>query len=117
MSKLSFEEALEEIRAAEKEQGIEYRKKQEEEKKQNNIVLKCFRTTCNSPASPLGWNSVTNGLYCIPCAVLIDRNNSPNNKFFPLISRENNKAVRSAPTGKYDGQIILIANLQLTKVE
>jgi len=52
----------------------------------NEAVLLCYRGACDSPADPRGYNRVTHGLYCLPCARQIDRF-SRTLEMYPLLHR------------------------------
>lgn len=46
--------------------------------------LRCYRKRCNNPADPRCWNRITNGMYCLECACLIDDvRTGPGGPLFP----------------------------------
>jgi len=66
-------------------------------------VLKCYRGSCDSAAHPCGYNRITHGLYCIPCAKMIDRFNKSHD-FYPLLPFVN----RVTEGGMYQTGLIVI---------
>ena len=72
--------------------------------------LKCFRGACTNDASPLGWNRVTGGHYCLDCAREIERYREPAGcaSFFPLLNDDNQQKLRGLNTGSWAGVVILV---------
>lgn len=62
-------------------------------------IIQCNRTACNDTAHPCGYNSVTHGLYCLPCA---HRISAHGDVLFPLLGFESE--VRDG--GKYVAGVI-----------
>lgn len=54
------------------------------------MTLRCYRGACNAPAHPCGYNRVTQALYCLSCAIEINRHSiytdAPGGPFFPLLA-------------------------------
>lgn len=56
----------------------------------NETLMLCYRSACTAGAHALGYNRVTKGHYCIPCAIRINRSN-PDLNLFPLLTAVDTK--------------------------
>lgn len=65
------------------------------------VQLRYYRGPCNSLADVRGYNRVTHGIYCIPCARAIHKF-SPDLNLFPLLDLEQPEG------GCYVGGIIVV---------
>lgn len=73
-------------------------------------ILICNRTSCSEPASPIGYNRVTHGLYCVICALEGHRASRDLNggSFYPLIAAGMKPVIRAAAGGAWAPGLILV---------
>jgi len=70
-------------------------------------TLICYRGACSEAAHPLGYNRVTHGLYCIPCARRINRNDVPGGPLYPLLGLLHSARPRMSGGSLHAGIIVI----------
>lgn len=79
----------------------------------NQTYLTCFRGGCNNTANPCGYNRVTHGMYCIPCARRISAHQPADlygGPLFPLLKHRSSVT----PGGSLRAGIVTLREKQWT---